>query len=238
MPQVVVDQGTLRIVGQQPPLGKTDDRGFSVGLPAIDGLLAHRTLSYGAVHEVLGDATGVPSFFAALLARAALRKGAIVWCDPERKIYPPALATVGLPLERLFLLRCDEPWATAECMRCRAVDVTVVAAPGTLAKLSRLDARRLQLAAERGGGIGILLRRLGRSASASHYAAATRWLVRPVPGTPTSQRWSVRLLHGHGGLFDKTVLLEVSRDNNHSVRAFEQLADRPASPQTARRATA
>jgi protein ImuA len=133
----------------------------------------------------------------------------------------------------LFLLRSDDLWAVAECLRCRGVAATVAAPPRPL---SRVEARRLQLAAERGGGAGILLRRASPSTTA-HYAAATRWLVGPAPGADGVQRWHVRLLHGHGGRVGQAVLLEIDRDSNH-VRATDPLADRPAAapaaPATAR----
>ena len=80
--------------------------------------------------------------------------GAVVWSDPRHEAYPPALAAGGLPLERVVLLRprsaADEVWALAECLRCRGVAAVVAAPPA----LSRVQARRLQLAAEHGGGGG------------------------------------------------------------------------------------
>jgi hypothetical protein len=103
--------------------------------------------------------------------------GAIVWCDPQGKLYPPAVAAMGVPLDRLFLLRPktipDENWAIAECLRCRGVSATI-ASPR---RLSRIEARRFQLAAERGKGIGILLRPYDRTANV--YSATTRWLISP-----------------------------------------------------------
>jgi len=89
-------------------------------------------------------------------------------------------------------------------------------------RLSRLEARRLQLSAERGGGVGLLLRPWGNRLSAEH-AAATRWLVRPAPGERTVQRWKVQLVHGHGGRVGGVVILEHSRETNR-VRAVEKLA--------------
>ena len=98
----------------------------------------------------------------------------------------------------------------------------------------------------RGGVAGILLRRTG-GASAAHYAAATRWLVRPARGSETVQRWSVQLIHGHGGLVNQTVLLEVCRDafqtlraipTPNPVRALDPVADRPAAAIPASRASA
>src|SRR2546423_471989 len=70
-------------------------------------------------------------------------------------------------------------------------------------RLTRVGARRLQLAAEAGGGVGLLLR---PARSAQHYAAATRWLVAPTCGEASVQRWRVELVHGHGGRVGRAVL--------------------------------
>ena len=86
------------------------------------------------------------------------------------------------------------------------------------------------LAAERGGGIGLLMRSMIATRDGAEapqvYAAATRWVVEPVAGERTVQRWSVKLIHGHGGRVGETVILEHSRETN-LVRAVKKLADRP-----------
>ena len=216
--------------GAALPARKQD--GLVTGLPALDALAPGGALSRGVVHELLTDPTeSTPLFFAMVLARCVTESAAIVWCDPRRELYPPALAAQGIALERLFLLRpgsnAEQTWAVAECLRCRGVGA-VVAPVGY--PLSRVEARRLQLSAERGGGVGLLLRPVGR-ASAEH-AAVTRWLVRPAPGERTVQRWSIQLVHGHGGRVGQSVILEYSRETNR-VRAVEQLADRAAQKETA-----
>jgi hypothetical protein len=145
----------------------------------------------------------------------------------------PALAAWGVPLERLFLLRpkndADAVWAVAECLAARGVRAVVMQAD----RLSRVQARKLQLAAERGGSVGLLLR---PEQSAIHYAAVTRWRVTSVPGEPGIQRWRLELLHGHGGQIGSHVILEICRDPfrpNH-VSAFAPVADRPAETSTSR----
>jgi hypothetical protein len=163
----------------------------------------------------------------------------VIWSDPRGEIYPPALAALGFDLTRTYLLRtksdADEAWAVAECLRCRGVGA-VVMAPSPKRKMSRIDARRLQLAAEHGGSVGILLRQKGRGDDV--YAAATRWHVAPALGERTVQRWKIRLLHGHGGRIGESVILEHRREReNHSVRAVAQLPGRPAA-ETDSRATA
>ena len=228
---------------------------FTTGLRAIDELLPHDGFARGAVHEVLADPKhGTPRFFALLLARSAAfdggtafqpvnenlhglqtrATGALVWCDPRDELYPPAVAALGIPLNRLYVLHPrsapDHVWAVAECLRCKGVSAII--AP--VERLSRIEARRLQLAAEQGGGAGILLRPLDRHVSV--YAAATRWLVAPTRGRRTVQRWKVKLIHGHGGRIGQTVVLEHHRDTRTiealPLRAPAQLADRPARPAT------
>ena len=227
---------------------KASERSFVTGFVALDQVAPNGAFARGAVHELLAIPSHPSPFFVALfLAKASMiqpnsLRGAIVWCDPQGKLYPPAVAAMGVPLDRLFLLRpktiADENWAIAECLRCRGVSATI-ASPR---KLSRIEARRFQLAAERGKGVGILLRPYDRTAHI--YAATTRWLVAPQRGLRTVQRWRIELIHGHGGQVGDAVILEHHRETNRieihpqvlSGHQAQQLADRPFSQ--AARATA
>ena len=214
-------------------------RSFATGLQALDALAPQQAMARGAVHELLFDHDHAPpNFVAALFARAAAGSSdvaPIIWCDTQRDLYPPALPALGIDLKKLYLLHpdndADESWAITECLRCAGVGA-VVASPRCL---SRIVARRLQLAAERGGSVGILLRPRDRSASV--YAAATRWLVASHPGERTLQRWTIQLLHGHGGRIGQAVFLELCRETN-SVRALEKLPDRQVAPAAQKRAIA
>jgi hypothetical protein len=222
---------------------------FRTGLPALDELAPGQAFALGAVHELLFPQRAPPPQFVAMLlmlSAARVRPGTVVWSDPDGMLYPPAIARAGLPLERLLILRPkaldDEIWAAAECMGCRGIAATIVEP----VRLNRVQARRLQLAVERGGGAGILIR---SQRSARDYAAVTRWLIAPEPGTRTVQRWKVELLHGHGGQVHKPVILEVCRDvppspdgqgpiPPHVVSAYDPVADRPSASRPAARASA
>lgn len=194
-------------------------KGFRTELAAFDDVVPHHCIASGAVHELLTErCQPSPTWIATLLARAASRDGgSVVWSDPHKKLYPPALADAGISLDRLIVLQPknlnEELWAIAECLRCKAVRVTVA----EVSRLTSVQARQLQLAAERGGGIGLLLRRVGKESAI--YAAATRWMICPLPGDKAAQRWKMELIHGHGGRVGDSVVLEVSRESNH-VRAF------------------
>ena len=236
-----------------------NQRAFVTGFDALDAIVPHGAFAHGAVHELLAMPSHPSPFFVALFLASCITgvspvlgtqhgrdardtktfQRAIVWCDPQGKLYPPAVAAMGVPLDRLFLLRpktiADENWAIAECLRCRGVSATI-ASPR---RLSRIEARRFQLAAERGRGVGILLRPYDRTAHV--YSAATRWLISPQRGLRTVQRWRIELIHGHGGQVGQAVILEHHRETNsiqvhpqvHSGHQTQQLADRPI-PQTAR----
>ena len=89
---------------------------------------------------------------------AAAEGGAIVVMDRRGEFYPPAAAALGVNLDNMIVIRAankkDELWALDQALRC--VGVAAVWAP-----VERIDwrtFRRLQLAAETGGGLGLLLR--------------------------------------------------------------------------------
>lgn len=202
----------------------TRHAGVSTNLELFDAFASVNGtgLATGAIHEVLADpdagsGTGSTGTFAALIASAVLTAkpgGWIVWSDPHHTLYPPALVKAGVALERLLILRpCspqDELWAVAECMRCTGVAATVA----HMGKLTPVQARRLQLAAEQGGGIGVLVR--PDDARATNYAAATRWRVSACVSSAMSQRWNVELVYGHGGRVGQRFVLEVDRETGRA----------------------
>jgi protein ImuA len=236
MRPITCHHGRLQELQSWKDLEESRGRIFSSGLPAVDGVLPGGGLARGAVHEIVGEAgAGMPIFFAMLLARAAAEGGgAIAWCDPTGVVYGPALVKAGIGLERVYFLRPGTPrdlvWAMTESLRCAGVSA-VVGMPGVL---TRIVARRLQLAAETGGGTGLIVRMMPRGGRSlpPHYAAATRWVVGPARGEPMVQRWRIRLVHCHGGGVEKQILLEHCRGTN-SVRAVVELADGLDRPQTA-----
>jgi protein ImuA len=134
---------------------------ISSGCQALDRLLPGGGLPRGALIECLEDEAGAggAGMVGLILARqAAAEGGALVILDSRHSFYPPAAAVLGIDLDKLLVVRAsqarDQFWALDQCLRCPAV--AAVWAP--LEQLSPRDFRRLQLAAECGGGLGVLVR--------------------------------------------------------------------------------
>ncbi len=102
----------------------------------------------------------------------------VFYLDTAGDFYPPAAIQLGLPLERLLVIRTkrnvDALWVCEQVLRCPAVAAVVL----PIRAMDAYVSRRLQLAAETGGGLGFLLRSAARG---GHTFAATRLRLDPLP---------------------------------------------------------
>lgn len=166
-------------------------------LGPVDRDLPWGGLPRRSLHELGGAAAaGAAALFAGRLAQA---RDVVVWIEPARGgriLYGPGLARFGLESRRLILVRArderESAWALEEALRSPVVACAV-------AELARLDltlSRRLQLAAEDGGGAGIVLRPGPPDLAAN--AALGRWRVEPL-ARPGPRRWSLALWRCRGG---------------------------------------
>jgi protein ImuA len=130
------------------------------GWPALDRLLPLGGIRRGALIELLDGGLGCGAeTVAAVLTRAACRNpGVVAVVDPAGEFYPPALAAWGVPFDRLVVVRpttdADALWAADQALRSRAA----VAVWLWRERLAAHDFRRLQLSAEEGGAVGVLIR--------------------------------------------------------------------------------
>ncbi|MDE2796450.1 MAG: hypothetical protein OXL34_16665 [Gemmatimonadota bacterium] len=181
-----------------------------LGVPEIDRVLPGGGLRAGCIHEVTGDeaATG---FCAALLARAGngaggggRRGGSLLWLARGDDLYAPGLVRYGIGAGRLLVVsglhrQADMLWAMEEALRCRAVRGVVAETGG----IGLTAGRRLMLAAERTGVVGLMLAREGGGTRGGVGVAASRWRITAVPGIGEraawrKSRWRVELLHCRG----------------------------------------
>src|SRR6267143_150774 len=158
------------------------------GIKAIDGRLPEGGLALGALHEVAGGGNGAIDGAAAALFTAGIAartRGRVLWCVTRQDLFAPALAQAGLAPDRVIYVEAGDNKAVLACfeeaLRYRKLGAVVV----EVAHLSMTTSRRLQLAAEGSGVIGLALRRWRRQAEAADFgrptAATTRWRVTALP---------------------------------------------------------
>lgn len=165
-----------------------EDR-ISSGAALFDAMLPGRGLAAGSMHEWVEHEEGsLAGWLALLSARSALlgwdrrHHGRLVVLDREGTFYPPAAQALGIPLERLVLIRPKDHdeliWSADQALRSPVVS----AVWGRLETLDDRDARRLQLAAEVGGSLGLWVR--PQRALSQPSWADVRWYVRSLPPLP------------------------------------------------------
>ncbi|HTT69657.1 MAG TPA: hypothetical protein VMG32_00430 [Anaeromyxobacteraceae bacterium] len=146
------------------------------GRPEVDALLPGGGFPRGAVTELSGSpASGKTELALRALAAAMGEEGLAAYVDGRGELYPPAVATLGVDLARLLVVRPKGPdgqagegevaqglWAAELLLASGAFEGVVVDVPVGRARPSarvRLDAvlRRLRAAAERGGAVALWL---------------------------------------------------------------------------------
>jgi protein ImuA len=201
-------------------------RPVSLGLDALDAALPEGGLARGAVHGAAGDAA---AGFAAMVAGRL--DGAVLWCveaADRAALYGPGLAAFGLDPERLIVVRCrgrtELLWAMEEGLRTRVLAAVIGAPPGAV---DLTASRRLQLAAEAGGTLGIVLDKGGAGRFAAS-ALESRWRIDAAPaGNANGLRWRVVLERCRGGAQGAHWMVERDEETGDFAVAAAP-ADRPA----------
>jgi protein ImuA len=210
------------------------------GDPRVDEHLPGGGLPLGRWHEAMGEgveietAVAAAAFVAALAAPLADR-GMVVWVMRRQDLYAPGLASLGFPAERLIQVCVRDDAEALGALEDALGAGAVVAAIGEAESPDLIAGRRLQLACERHGAAGFVIRRrlFGDQGAprGSGSAAATRWRVASAPGDPApgepglgSPRWRVELERCRGGR-PGAWIMEKS-DGPHPLRVVAQLGDR------------
>jgi protein ImuA len=177
------DLSALEMGGRVLPLGAESINAALGGGLALGNL--HELAPAGPLH--LGAAMG---FALTLAARTSERKHTL-WIQPDfagteaGMPYGPGLTALGVPMQRLLILRVARPadvlWAMEEGLKSRVLSAVIAELTEDGAAADLTATRRLVLAARDGGGLGLLLR---HRFSPEPSAAATRWDIAPAPSEP------------------------------------------------------
>ena len=214
----------------------------------IDRALPGGGLAYGALHEVAGGGGGTVDGAAAALfvaGIAARSRGKVLWCMTRPDLFFPAISQAGLHPDRVVWCESDKEEDVLSAMEEGLSFGGLSAVVGELVRLPMNASRRLQLAAEKTGSIGIVLRRWRRQNEASDYgqptASTTRWRISTLPSErlPVAgvgrARWLAELMRVKAGAcaeFEigapdakgRICLLPLSRDRADQKAKFGSLA--------------
>jgi protein ImuA len=203
---------------------------------AIRGPLPGLEMESGSIVEWLVTGPGSGAFSATLriLAQRPGRAGAWVIVDPAGEVYPPAMTAWGADPRQTLLVRPTDPreacWAIEQCLRCPGVSATWACVEG---RLATNVFRRWKLAAEAGGGVGILFR--PDSARREPAWADLRLRVTPLSGGQgDARRIRIDVLYRRGGLGGSAQVWEIDHAAG-DVRLVPEVAH-PASADRAARA--
>ncbi len=130
---------------------------------------------------------------------AARTQGQVLWCVACQDLFAPAIAQAGLLPDRVIYVDAGDEQSVLVCFEEALRHGALGAVVAEVARLSMTASRRLQLAAEGSGVIGVAIRRWRRRTDATEFgqptAAVTRWRVSallstplPVPGVGRARR--------------------------------------------------
>jgi protein ImuA len=180
----------------------------------------------GGIVEWLVASPGAGAVTCALrmMSQFASGHGAWAFVDSGGECYPPALPGWGIRPDRTLIIRPatlpEARWAIEQCLRCPGVSATWAwVGPHTSSRIHR----RWQLAAERGGGVGLFFR--PDSARREPAWADLRLLATPQPeGQGESRRMRIDVLYRRGGAGGTARVWEIDHAAG-AVRLVSQVAD-------------
>jgi len=209
-PEAVLETLRRRLARLEKLYSRNSNTVVSTGCAALDRFLPAGGFPCGSLIEFLTSDDGSGAVGLALLSAGQLcRQGKpLVVVDRTGQFYPPAAACLGISPQQLLIVQprnhADEHWTIHQALRCTGVGA-VLAWPATI---DHRSFRRLQLAAEHGGGLGLLIRPPSTRREPSW--AQVRLAVEPLPGgTSRKRRLRIELLRCRGAAGNGTLELEL-----------------------------
>jgi protein ImuA len=214
----------LRQMAVEHTLRRPEDATLiATGCPALDRLLPEGGWRRGTLVEWLfaGRGGGAGALAMITARQAATEGGAVVVMDNRHDFYPPAAAALGIDLENLIVIRAATPkdrlWALDQALRCEGV--AAVWAPQE--ELDPHTFRRLQLAAEASGALGLLVRheRVRDLPSWSHV----QLLVQTLPAAAGTSLQEGRSEERSGAGGDRRLRVELLRSHHGKSGGWAEL---------------
>lgn len=232
--------------------GRADAGVLPFGHDLIDACLPGGGLPLGRWHEIVGpgmevETAAAPCAFAALTAAPLAARGEAVWVLRRHDLWAPGLAGLGFPPEKLIQVCARDEAEALSVMEDALSTVGVAAVFGEVEAVDLTAGRRLQLACEKRGATGFVLKRRPYGGSAKKESAgsvaATRWRVASAPSEPPAgefglgaPRFEVALERCRGGRARAWILEAQAAysweagDVAHPLRLVAPVGDRELAP--------
>lgn len=178
-----------------------------LGLGPINQSFPHATFPLQAVHEFFctspEETTASSAFITGILSSLMRSGGVALWVSASRKIFPPALISLGIKPEQLIFIDLKKQrevcWVVEQALQCKAL----AAVACEMQELSFTASRRFQLVIEKSSVPLFVLRCDPKNITTT---AITRWCIKPLlsqnedglPGVGPP-RWQVTLLKVRNG---------------------------------------
>lgn len=179
-----------------------------IDIKAVNHSFPNSSFPLGVNHEFICNnnesLTASSGFIAGILSSLLKKGGATVWISSSHTIFPPALSSFGINPAQLIFIRLRNRnqilWTIEEALKCEGLTAVV----GEPSFIDLAVSRRLQLATERSGVTGFLLRTHQRTLNTT--ACTCRWQIHPLQsetedGLPGIgfPRWHIELLKARNG---------------------------------------
>jgi hypothetical protein len=217
-PDLGLDRLLARPDVWQGRAGSSAAAGETTGFAELDAALAGGGWPRGALTELLPERFGIGELRLLMPMFARLSRGPrwVTWIDPPYVPYAAGLHAWGVDLAHTLVVHPRDPrerlWALEQALR-SGTCAAVLAWPG---RLDGAALRRLQLAAEAGDCVGLLLR--GKEARQSPSPAALRLSLAARRGGLEAE-----ILKQRGGVPDAPLHLP-------AARLFETMGHRAGRP--------
>lgn len=160
------------------------------------------------IHEFISStpeqSAASDGFISGLLAVLMKSGTCCVWISTSRKLFPASLRTFNVDPERIIFMDVskeqDVLWIMEEALKCDGIAAVVA----EIHTINLTESRRLQLAVEKNGVTGFILRKDERKAV--NNMATARWKITPLPSYSEEKmpgigfpKWNVELLKVRNG---------------------------------------
>lgn len=181
------------------------------GCRALDAMFPQQGIRPGSLVEWIesGTASGAGTLSLLISRQVCQPARPIFLIDPQRQLYSPSLATFGIDLSCLILVRPtterDALWACEEALRSCSAGIVWA----QIDHLSVTAARRLRLAAEDSESVCFLLR--PHKALRQTSWAEVRLVVEPQRSNSESLRYRVLVAYSQGRTLRSTMDLQIDQ---------------------------